>query len=899
MIFYLFGINSAISQINLGSIENFALYTSNGAVSNTATSHITGDIGADIGAISGFVPPTIVNGSVHNANGITAQADLDLEAIVIQINNTITTAAHAPVFGSETLKPGVYSQAAASSLLGTLTLDAEGDPNAQFIFKIGGAFTTAAGATVILINCASPDNIFWLSGGAITMAASTSISGNLISNPGAIGIGSGGSINGKMLSTTGAISVYASTINNGLSGIDSVTHPTCSISTGSFQITNFDASTTYNITPSVVSISGTGLVTANPNTYTMTSTTNAGGCSSYSSTSATVVINPKPTINYWTGATSSDWNNAENWTCAVPSDINDLINIIPVVITSYPIIASEPDNSGLAKNLEIQSGASLTINNNSLRLTTILTLNGKIYLEGESQLLQDTGSVFEGSSIGSIEIDQQGTGNSFRYNYWSSPVNSGGTNFTIGDVIRDGTDPNNSIEIDFDPNATYADGAPSSPIKLSTNWMYKLEDSGLGYSAWESIGNTADVKIGQGCSMKGSNTGEDEQNYTFVGLPNNGIIELTVGSDNDHLVGNPYPSAIDADKFIDDNGLFSGTASITGTLYFWEHYAGDNHIFADYPAGYATYTKSGGVAAASEWSAADLNNAESTTKGAPKKYIPVGQGFFVVGDADGGQIQFNNSQRSFVKEAPENSVFMRAHNSESTTVNNSENDFRTKFRIGFDAPNISHRQVLLTLDQTTSDAVDWGYDAEMYEVFDDDMYWVINDKKYVIQATNEFGFDKEIPIGIRTMGGGLIRIKVDELEHAENYNSLYIKDSLTGEIHDITNQYFEINLDAGEYQNRFFLVLQPATLTIEETTLFDGVHIYMNNSISELQLKSIETTDIRSVSLYNSFGQQVNTWGIQKSKTSISLPIHVAAGIYIVIVKTTTGNVNKKIIITN
>ncbi|WP_162182465.1 T9SS type A sorting domain-containing protein [Lacinutrix jangbogonensis] len=232
-------------------------------------------------------------------------------------------------------------------------------------------------------------------------------------------------------------------------------------------------------------------------------------------------------------------------------------------------------------------------------------------------------------------------------------------------------------------------------------------------------------------------------------------------------------------------------------------------------------------------------------------------------------------------------------------MNNSENDFRTKFRIGFDAPNISHRQVLLTLDQTTSDAVDWGYDAEMYEVFDDDMYWVINDKKYVIQATNEFGFDKEIPIGIRTMGGGLIRIKVDELEHAENYNSLYIKDSLTGEIHDITNQTFEINLDAGEYQNRFFLVLQPATLTIEEVTLFEGVHIYMNNSISELQLNSIETTAIRSVSLYNSFGQQVNTWSIQKNKTSISLPMHVAAGIYIVIVKTTTGNVNKKIIITN
>ena len=896
MILFLLGVNSAFSQIDLGSIKNFALYTSNGAVSNTATSLITGDIGAEIGAISGFVPPTIVNGSFHNTNGITAQAALDLESIVTQINSTITTAAHAPVFGSETLTAGVYSQAAAASLLGILTLDAEGDPNAVFIFKIGGAFSTAAGATVVLINCASPENIFWLSGGAISMAASTSISGNLISNPGAVGIGSGGSIDGRMLSTTGAISVYASRINNGLSGIDYITQPTCSIATGSFQIINYDATATYSFSPSVISISGTGLVIVNPDTYIVTFTTNLSGCSA-SATTVTVVINPGPTTNYWTGAISSDWNTAENWTCGVPSLLNDLINIIPVVTTSYPIISSEPDNSGIAKNLEIQILASLAINNNSLRLTTILTLNGIIYLKEESQLLQDTGSVYDLASIGSIEIDQQGTGNSYRYNYWGSPVNSGGPNFAIGDVLRDGTDPNNNLEIVFGAGTTYADGAESSPIKLSTRWMYKLEDSGLGYAAWERVGNSGNVKVGQGFSMKGSNTSADEQNYTFVGQPNNGVIELTVGANNDHLAGNPYPSAIDANQFIDDNGEFPGTASITGTLYFWDHYAGDNHNLADYPAGYATYTKSGGVAAASERSAAGPNTLSTATKGAPQQYIPVAQGFFVVGDENGGQIQFNNSQRSFVKESSGNSVFMRTSTSESTVVNTAGNDLRPKFRIGFDAPKISHRQVLLTIDGATTDAVDWGYDAEMYEVFDDDMYWVLNDKKYVIQATNEFSFDKEIPVGIRTLEGGLIRIKVDELEHAEDYSALYIKDILTGETHDITNQAFEINLEAGEYQDRFFLVLQPSVLTMEESTLADDITIFMNNSISELQLNSIATTDIRTISLYNNYGQQVNTWSVQKDETSISLPLHMTSGIYIVHVETSTGNLNKKIII--
>jgi hypothetical protein len=102
-------------------------------------------------------------------------------------------------------------------------------------------------------------------------------------------------------------------------------------------------------------------------------------------------------------------------------------------------------------------------------------------------------------------------------------------------------------------------------------------DSGLGYSAWTNAGNHEEPKIGQGYTTKGSNTSTAKQNYTFISKPNNGIIELIVGTKNDHLVGNLYTSAIDADKFIDDNGLLLGTASITGTIYFWAHYDGDTH----------------------------------------------------------------------------------------------------------------------------------------------------------------------------------------------------------------------------------------------------------------------------------------------------------------------------------
>ena len=199
---------SAVSPIDLGSIVDFTMYSASGAVSNVGISDVTGDIGTNLGAISGFGSPSSLNGSIQKANSITSQAKLDLSEIVAQITSTVTTnASHAPAFGSETLTPGVYAIGSAASIAGTLTLDAQGVAGAHFIFKIGGALTTAAGATVVLINGASSENIYWLATGAVAMAASTTISGNLIGNPGAVSLGDGGELSGRMLSTTGAISL--------------------------------------------------------------------------------------------------------------------------------------------------------------------------------------------------------------------------------------------------------------------------------------------------------------------------------------------------------------------------------------------------------------------------------------------------------------------------------------------------------------------------------------------------------------------------------------------------------------------------------------------------------------------------------------------------------------------
>jgi hypothetical protein len=206
--------NCCAQAPNFGVASYFVLFTSAGAVGNTGISSIMGNVGSNVGAITGFGSPSSMIGNIDSGDALTAQSSIDLAAAYTQLYNTVpTSTTHTPAFGGgETLNAGVYSIAAAGSIAGDLTLDAQGNPDAVFIFKFGGAFTTGATSTINLINGASPCNVFWGAEGAIAMAAGTNISGTLIANNGAISMGAGGVLNGRMFSTTGAVSVYGVTI---------------------------------------------------------------------------------------------------------------------------------------------------------------------------------------------------------------------------------------------------------------------------------------------------------------------------------------------------------------------------------------------------------------------------------------------------------------------------------------------------------------------------------------------------------------------------------------------------------------------------------------------------------------------------------------------------------------
>ena len=141
----------------LGTVSNFGLFTSSGAVTNTGSTGIIGDIGTNFGAVSGFLTSTQV-GSTYTADSVTLQAKLDLDSAYLDlIALPLTDSTHIAAYGSvlgDTITPGVYYNlaAGAGSLAGSITLDGENDPDAIFVFKFAGAFSVAAQSSASMIS---------------------------------------------------------------------------------------------------------------------------------------------------------------------------------------------------------------------------------------------------------------------------------------------------------------------------------------------------------------------------------------------------------------------------------------------------------------------------------------------------------------------------------------------------------------------------------------------------------------------------------------------------------------------------------------------------------------------------------------------------------------------------
>jgi hypothetical protein len=196
------------TPISLGTAADFAVLGGT-TVTNTGNTIINGDLGVSPGsAITGF-PPGIVNGTIHAGDADAASAHTDANAAY---NAAAGATGGTPGpndtngLGGATLFPGVYTYAAAAPWSdGNLTLDGNSNPNAQWIFQIGTALTTPINATVLLINGASANNVFWQMGSSLTLGANNTFAGNILANT-SITLG-GGTLNGRALAINGAVTI--------------------------------------------------------------------------------------------------------------------------------------------------------------------------------------------------------------------------------------------------------------------------------------------------------------------------------------------------------------------------------------------------------------------------------------------------------------------------------------------------------------------------------------------------------------------------------------------------------------------------------------------------------------------------------------------------------------------
>ena len=559
------------------------------------------------------------------------------------------------------------------------------------------------------------------------------------------------------------------------------------------------------------------------------------------------------------------------------------------------------DGSDLsARQLTIDNNSKLTIQDKLLivsDLVTITGINDEIRLAGTRSQLITTHSRNSGiSGNGKLYIDQNSDiPSTYRYNYFSSPVTTVGQNtFSVASVMKDGSTATSSDSNAMNMNWTNdMNGSPTSPITIADYWIYSFGSS----SDWVQTRKDGILNPADGFTFKGPG---QEQNYTFEGTPNDGLIKTTVSPNTSYLVGNPYPSAIDSKKFLEDN-----SESIYGTIYFWEHHPGlteendEGHYSSNYVGGYATRNLTMGIAAPN-------NGDDNIIFRVPGKYIPIAQGFFITGSNTGGEVVFKNSQREYRYEG-DDSVFFR--DGENNEVSETYQD--PVLKIGLDYTNSNnqhlHRQVGVSFNKDRSFSFDLGYDSPLYEPLENDiqyrveetkMFWKFeeDDTKYVIAGIQEFSTDIEIPIGFSLEYDGEIIVKLDEQQNFEQ--DVYLKDKLTGATYKLSDneQGVAITLSTGSHLDKYAIVFVESSLNTDDDMLLENqLGVYIDHMANELVLKNYQNLDIKKVGLYNILGQTIKTWNNLGTDTEYRKGVQLPAAIYVVRITTENGEFVKKI----
>lgn len=524
-----------------------------------------------------------------------------------------------------------------------------------------------------------------------------------------------------------------------------------------------------------------------------------------------------------------------------------------------------------------------------------------IYLRKEAQLIQGAKNISQNEGSGKISVFQEGTSNAFDYNYWGLPVRIEVKNTQLNDFIYE---PLSKTESRNAKLIAALDGG-SDPLSISNRWIYTF--SGTSYSNWHYAGDHFNIEPGEGFTMKGVNginlneiegkpvNSGSAHIYDFRGQPNDGVMELPIKKDQTLLIGNPYPSALDLDKF-----LFENTSS-TGIAYFWDSRKnGNSHYLSDYEGGYGTYSPGAGIYVPAIF----RRYPDGTETGEighlyARKISPVAQGFMVIGKKD-GKIAFQNSQRIFQQE----SVGISEFKTSETVV--------PSLRLNIEMDSTYVRQLVLALRQDSSPDEDHAMDARKMDVKPNDVHWSLSGEAYIINVRPKK--DEElIPLKIKLEKETSLKFSIAELNNF-NPDRLFIYDRKDDLYFGIKTGYLKMILPKGEYNERFYLSYiekLPAGKTDPEmpegfkpkppNILLNTVDIFQNNSEEQLEIKVLYDTGISSFRLYDLNGKIILNQKFKGIQKDFRLPTgNLPNAVYIVKVNTTDKReLTKKIGIKN
>jgi hypothetical protein len=562
---------------------------------------------------------------------------------------------------------------------------------------------------------------------------------------------------------------------------------------------------------------------------------------------------------------------------------------------------------------------------------------GRIFLRNEAQLLQGSGTVASANQgAGELSVFQEGTVDNFAYNYWCSPVSNnsalgaGNESFSVSKLHRPTDAMNSTAAVML--GAGVFDGL-SSPLRIADRWVFTFEDQ-ITYSQWFARpGNLGpNIAPGLGFTMKGSidsetsgfsdngsfNNPGSRQRYDFRGKPNDGSITKSISPGMRTLIGNPYPSAIDLKRFLEDAN------STTKTAYFWEQdqsAAASSHLITVYRGGYGSYSPLGGADIGVPYGNLGVYNEATfyaydgagTQLAAPTgmgtvfntRFCPIGQGFMIEG-LTVGTYTMANDYRVYIKEGFY-SDFNRPNNSQGgTQVSDSDTGFLPEIQSvsGFDyttvstapVPQIKFRTLLnntgvktttLVMIDGASDGVEVGMDAKSPDNSDIDMYFVLDNSQYVISVI-DFDINKKVPVGFKANIPANFKIAVGEMINFEEAEHVYLHDKETDVYHEITNAPYEFNVAAGITNNKYEITFVDGQALSIPSLTSEAFGVFQNNDLAQLTIENPSMIDIKTVSLYDIAGKLIFSKTNLGAKTNYQFPTTgIAEAVYIVKIMTT------------